>query len=110
VGYPRQFCLTTRTPFVPDAVEQRGKALPRLDGVGSGAGQLTNRRIAQRPTVWLKERQTTNSGGQEFESLRARQQDVDATHYIANVDSRNLAICQLYRHPVATVRNCHALL
>jgi hypothetical protein len=51
VGYPRQFCLTTRTPFVLDAVEQRGKALPRLDGVGSGGGTVDKSRIAQHPKV-----------------------------------------------------------
>jgi hypothetical protein len=51
VGYPRQFCLTTRTPFVLDAVEQRGKALPRLDEVGSGSGTVDKSRIAQHPKV-----------------------------------------------------------
>jgi hypothetical protein len=61
-----------RTPLFFDAVEQLGKASPRLDGVGSGAGTVTNR-VLHALQGWLKESQTTNLGaGGSNPSGRAR--------------------------------------
>jgi hypothetical protein len=58
---------------VLDAVEQLGKAPPRLDGVGTGsAGQLTNGVSHSTPSL-AEKAPDYESGGQEFESLRARQ-------------------------------------
>jgi hypothetical protein len=58
---------------VLDAVEQLGKAPPRLDGVGTGsAGQLTNR--ASHSTPRLAERTPgRGSGGRWFESTQLYQ-------------------------------------
>ena len=49
--YPRQFCLTTRTPLFFDVGEQLGKGPPRLDGVGGAAGTVNKSRIAQHSKV-----------------------------------------------------------